>query len=317
MARWRAIRATSSSDIWWCIVVALTAVIIAVVGAGSVAITGVILIPGFFATVYGRIRLHQPSSLFLLLSFQVVILLLPILIFHNAAATPMQEEVWSVVGPVALFVGLLPLLKAPFDWAALGLTRGLLRRGLELGGWFSYLIALVDTVVGACLVSWLSAAIVLGVQAFNTLAAFSGGEHARILPLDTLFDGIAANPAAPEFWWVYAMLLSTMIPSLVNLTIGGASLLRGIPWITTLLLRNMPDRGAPPAFERAWMTLLLTSQLFLGGLLGIAAQVFLAYVVIGIVLPWFGLDLLDLARAVAALDLPGHVLGVFTATPPP
>jgi hypothetical protein len=64
------------------------------------------------------------------------------------------------------------------------------------------------------------------------------------------------------------------------------------------------------------MTLLLTSQLFLGGLLGTAAQAFLAYVVIGIVLPWFGLDLLDLARAVAALDLPGHVLGMFADTPP-
>jgi hypothetical protein len=28
------------------------------------------------------------------------------------------------------------LLNAPFDWASLGLTRALLRRGLELGGWW-------------------------------------------------------------------------------------------------------------------------------------------------------------------------------------
>ena len=152
-------------------------------------------------------------------------------------------------------------------------------------------------------------------QAFDDLAAHAGGADARILPLDTLFDGIASDPAAPEFWWVYAMLLSTMIPSLVNLMIGGASLLRGIPWITALLLRNMPERRAPPTFERTWMTLLLTLQVFLGGLLGIAAQGLLAYVVIGRVLPWFGLDLLGLARAVAAFDLPGHLLAWVTGAP--
>jgi hypothetical protein len=33
-----------------------------------------------------------------------------------------------------MFLGLLTLINAPFDWASLGLTRALLRRGLELGG---------------------------------------------------------------------------------------------------------------------------------------------------------------------------------------
>jgi hypothetical protein len=214
-----------------------------------------------------------------------------------------------------LFLGLLTVLNAPFDWASLGLTRALLRRGLELGGWSPYVLGLADAAAAAIVIALLTAVSVLGVQTFDTLAAFSGGEAARILPLDKLFDGIAAHPAAPEFWWVYAMLLSTMIPSLVNLTIGGASLLRGIPWVTALVLRNMPDRRAPPVFERTWMTLLLTSQVFLGGLLGIAAQGFLVYVVIGVMLPWFGFDLLDLARGVAAADLPGTVLRWVTGVP--
>ena len=106
-----------------------------------------------------------------------------------------------------------------------------------------------------------------------------------------------------------------MIPTLLNMIIGGASLLRGVPWLTTALLRNMPAHRAPRSFDRAWITLVLTSQVFLGGLLGIAAQGFLVYVVIGVVLPWFGLDLLELARAVAVLDLPGQVLGWFAGAP--
>jgi hypothetical protein len=44
-------------------------------------------------------------------------------------------------------------------------------------------------------------------------------------------------------------------------------------------------------------------------------EVGLAYVVIGLVMPWFGLDLFDLARVVAAADLPGTVLAWFTGAP--
>jgi hypothetical protein len=143
---------------------------------------------------------------------------------------------------------------------------------------------------------------VIGVQAYDGLAVYGGG--LAVLPLDPLFNGIAAHPTAPEYWWIYALLLSTMIPSLVNLMIGGASLWRGVPGLPSLLLRFMPAGKAVPAFDRAWIALVLTVQWFLGGILGIAAQAFLVVVIIGYMMPWFGFGLLDTARAVAALDLP-------------
>ena len=49
---------------------------------------------------------------------------------------------------------------------------------------------------------------------FGSLAQF------HILRPDDLFDDIAAHPTAPEYWWVYALLFSTMIPSIINLMIG-------------------------------------------------------------------------------------------------
>jgi hypothetical protein len=42
-------------------------------------------------------------------------------------------KAWELSGPLLLFLVLLTLVNAPFDWASLGLTRALLRRGLELG----------------------------------------------------------------------------------------------------------------------------------------------------------------------------------------
>jgi hypothetical protein len=142
-----------------------------------------------------------------------------VLACYAAAALLSPLYTWRSSGPF-LFLGLLTLLNAPFDWASL---RALLRRGLELKGWWPYLLALVDAALAGVIIALLALVMVLGVQAFEELAVHGGG--AAVLPLDTLFDGIAKNPAAPEYWWVYALLLSSMIPS-INLAIGGMAFTR-------------------------------------------------------------------------------------------
>ena len=192
-------------------------------------------------------------------------------------------ERWEQVGPMLLFLGLLTLLNAPFDWASLGLTRALLRRGLEFGGWWPYLLALVDALLAAVIVALLAIAMVIGVQAYDGLAVHGGG--APVLPLDPLFNGIAAHPTAPEYWWAYALLLSTMIPSLINLVIGGASLVRWTPGLPSLLLRSMPAGKTVPTFDRAWIALVLTLQIIGGMILGVAVQALLVVGVIGYVMP--------------------------------
>ena len=147
---------------------------------------------------------------------------------------------WEVCGPLLLFIGLLTLLNAPFDWASLGLTRALLRRGLELGGWWPYTLALVDAALAAVIIAALALTMVVAVQAFDALAVHGGGS--LVLPLNRLFTGIAAHPTAPEYWWLYALLLSTMIPSLVNLVIGGAS--PGARGAGSALVASAEDPGA-------------------------------------------------------------------------
>ena len=217
---------------------------------------------------------------------------------------------WDVGGPLLLFLGLLTLLNAPFDWASLGLTRALLRRGLELGGWWPYLLALADACLAGVIIALLALTIVISVQAFDELAVHGGGEKAAVLPLPALFDGIAKNPGAPEFWWVYALLLSTMIPSLINLAIGGMAFTRGIPGVSQLLLHWVPEGREVPDYRRPLAALVLTGQMYSGAFLGLAAQGLLAWGLIFHVMPWVGLDLLAMARAVAA----AHVGRLFAGT---
>ena len=180
---------------------------------------------------------------------------------------------WPKVGPVLLFWGLLTLVNAPFDWLSLGMTRGLLRHGLELGGAWPWVLALVDGLPATVLVVLLAAAMVLAVQSFDALAVQGGGEP--LLPLGPLFDGMAADPAAPEHWWIYALLATTLLPSLVNAVVGCASWLRSLPWLNLWLQRQMPARQGNAAetlvYHRLTIAAVLTSQWALGAVVGVAA----------------------------------------------
>ena len=87
--------------------------------------------------------------------------------------------------------------------------------------------------------------------------------------------------------------------------------MRGVPGVSQLLLHFMPATKAVPAFDRAWLALVLTSQSAGGAILGLFAQLLIAYGMLAYFMPWFGLALLDVARAVAALELPTRVGQLF------
>ena len=106
-----------------------------------------------------------------------------------------------------------------------------------------------------------------------------------------------------------------MIPSFVNLVIGGVSLVRGVPRLPALLLRFIPERGGVLKWDRHWIATVLTAQVAAGAALGIAAQVFLVWVIIGYVMPFFGLELLGMPRDVAAFNLPARVGQLFGVSP--
>jgi hypothetical protein len=87
---------------------------------------------------------------------------------------------------------------------------------------------------------------------------------------------------------------------MINLMIGGASLLRGVPGLPRLILRKLPPGKD---FDRTWIALLLTLQIVAGAILGIAAQAILIVGILGYLMPWLGLGLLDMARSIAEFNL--------------
>ena len=127
------------------------------------------------------------------------------------------SDSWSHNGPLILFFGGLTIVNAPFDWASLGLTRLLLWRGVEQGGPWPYLYAIIDAALASLLIIALAITMVIAVDIFDTLAVLRGGEDARVLPPMRMFLAeIRENPTAWRYWWVHATLFSTMIPSIVK-----------------------------------------------------------------------------------------------------
>jgi hypothetical protein len=292
--------ATATAPLTIVIGPAITIVVVSL-GAGGVAV-----MIGVISAGLGALRRVSPRWEGVFLS-----LFIPgmVVVCLAAARWLSPLSIWQMQGPLLLVLGLLTLLNAPFDWASVGLTRALLRRGLEKGEWWPYWFAMVDAALATVIVVFLAIITVVGIESFDSSAAH-GGAHS-VLPLDPLFNGIAAHPTAPEYWWIYALLLSTMIPSLVNLMIGGASFVRGVPGLPGVLLRRLPMGRAVPAYKRGWIALVITGQIFGGAALGIVAQAVLALFIIGYVMPFFGLELLGMARDVAAFNLPARVGQLF------
>lgn len=224
-------------------------------------------------------------------------------------------RLWSWLGPYLLFLGLLTLINAPFDWASLGLTRALLRRGLELKGWWPLALALIDAACTALIVALLAVAMVISVQAFDTMAVLGGGT--AVLPLEPLFAGLRNPETAlePEYWWIYALLLTTLIPSLINLGIGGASVMQMLPFVRSIQLKHMPADKPVRSYDRACIALALAAQWIVGILLGIVVQALFFSFVIVYAMPLFGLGLLDMAEGIAALDLPARAWRLFLTMP--
>ena len=132
-----------------------------------------------------------------------------------------------------LFYLLFPILNAPIDWLSLGITRGLLNsiRHEHHGGYHAFAWALLDVVLAIGFLLLVSAILVV------TLGIVDKDLLLKIL------DGLRNNGSDINHYWVYAMLLSTLVPTLIHFIIAASALTLWLPqhwrhWVATNLHQN-------------------------------------------------------------------------------
>jgi len=212
---------------------------------------------------------------------------------------------WTILGPLIAVLGLLTVVNAPFDWVALGLTRALLRRGLAPNGRGPYFYSLIDAIIALPLITLLAFVTIVAVQTFDDIAGLYG---VQIFPLDELFEGLRDKPRDAEFWWIWLMLFSTLIPSLINLAIGASAFLRGIPFLNDWILRRMPTGSVIDEDQRTIIASALASQLVGGILITGVLLYLLATYIVPLGLPMIGAYIRDFSAEIAAYDAPARLL---------
>ena len=165
-----------------------------------------------------------------------------------------------------VFLALLPLLNAVFDFFSIGLTRFLLRRGAVSAGSGALGWALGDLASALVFFALLGLALVTMIQWLNGLGA------APLLDLGALFADIRADPGA--YWWLYVTLFSTLLPTLLHFVLASFSALLAImPESVALFIRKQLPRVEEDAVAKALAFWTLSTI----GFLAIAAVAFGLY----------------------------------------
>jgi hypothetical protein len=130
-----------------------------------------------------------------------------------------------------LFTVFLPALNAPFDWVSLAISRHLIRWTASAGShWLASLanefarlvVILVDFAIAVMLSIVIVAATAGGVALFNLVHLEAGGAGMGFTVSERL-AAIRADPADPQFWWIYVMIFSTLLPTLLHIfVVAGA-----------------------------------------------------------------------------------------------
>ena len=270
-------------------------------GALIFARTSAFVLAGTFAfalagaTAFASFEARARHGIFLGLLSTVLLILC-----YAAAGSLGGSAAWVRIAPMLLFLGLLTLINAPFDWLTIGLTRALLRRGLESGGWWPLVLAIVDLIMAAVVIVLLAVAMVVAVDAFNAVTVSAGGKN--VFDLVGTLNGLAdpKRRSEPEYWWLYATLFSTLIPSIINVAVGALSVIRGVPGLHRMVAgAMMPGRGVLGA--NLWMAPALAFEVLVSVIIGTAAPLGLLWVLFGWLLPAFGTGLIPWLRVVEGL----------------
>lgn len=210
------------------------------------------------------------------ISGTIPVLLLALLVFLPWGAVDRLSRT------LFLFLGTLPLVNALFDVLSCAVTLTLLRRGLRVK--LPLLYGLID--LGVSLLLFLALAVTLTV----VIAMMNRIAGVEIFDLGGLFAGLHTDPHS--YWWLYAMVFSTILPT----TVHGALSLLGAQGIVPRPVRRWAAAlyaGAPEAVWKAALAPIAVGTVWLGPFLVVGAVLWALWWVSADVLAWLGDFYLD------------------------
>ena len=212
---------------------------------------------------------------------------------------------------LVVFLGGIPLVNAFFDWLSIGVTRRLLRRGLEKGALTQLGFAALDFLIALALLLALLFCTIAYIEVLN--GASLAGNLTRAFDIAPVLGALRANPGDPSLWWIYVTIFTTFVPSFLNLLAGTTALLRGFGgarWV----FNRLPANGDVEKTHHWLLPGALALETFVSG-----ALAFLIFLGVGTMLfmlfPFLGEAMHIVAEAALDLNIAAFVANLFG--PPP
>ncbi len=195
----------------------------------------------------------------------------PLLICLVALVTVSWETIPDEARAIFLCLGVLPLVNALFDVLSYAVTLTLMRLGLRAK--LPLLYGLYDFAAALLLFLALGATLTAVIAGMNRMAGV------QILDLGALFAGLHTDPHA--YWWLYAMVFSTILPTALHACLsllGAQGLVPEAPrrYVATLL-HDAPNSAwksglAPLAVGTIWLAPFLVIGAILAALWWVSAD---------------------------------------------
>lgn len=189
---------------------------------------------------------------------------------------------------------LFPLGNAFFDWLSLGVTRVFLQRVVSENhrvlGVFGLVI--VDLVMALLFLFVVTGLLVLIVSVGNLITGM------LLIDIRELLLNIQRDPGNISHWWIYSMLLTTLVPTLLHFALAGGAATLWLPRRWRLTVANGLEQDVYKTFA-AWGYLTLTPVV--GFIIAPGVLLYFLYLLITTHDAWLGIHLISWANML--LDL--------------
>ncbi len=230
----------------------IVAVIVEATAIGKVAVisTAAAVLAGAY-TIFWRINRFRQPVLVLLVFASVGLVVIMAAIRTVPAIFFMREGTDS--GLYVLFVSILPMLNGLADFASCGLTRFLLRRGVAGN---LMLAGIRDALAGAALF------MALGFCLIAVIHYIRPQDGQALADLEQVFADLTNPEKRDQYWWLAAMLFSTLLPTIAHVFLAVVSFFTLAPekwrhWIAEAM--NQGGTGDALASKNARLALVALS----------------------------------------------------------
>lgn len=249
----------------------------------------------FIAYIYSYFINRIINTSFVSRFYGIFILVLSILLPIFLIFIPVESQYYvasEFITLVPIFFCIIPIINAIFDWLALGLSRALLRCGLERGGLAPLWLGILDIIVSLLLMAALAIALLFVGQLFDwaKLLYNYNSNYGPFVGTRQILSGLKNDE---QYIWIFVTIFSTQIPAVFNLLFGLFCLLRGVSGLNDWMLERVPESGGIGVWQRLGVSGVWSAQLFLALAIGLTGVFGLFAIALPLIDPAFGSRLIN------------------------